>query len=657
MRLILFKKIILLYYMSKKKPPDKKETINENIYMIINCPLKTVLKQYDILQPIINNVCYDINDLTILTYQFIKLYFIHLYNNNKELPYIDKQFVLDVFKVIGFSNDNRGKQSNIKNKEIKDDIKKYYDDVFIKLNNQKISYSNITTCIETNIKTHFFKHLFKYINCLFKIPKATEIKKETDKEKRKLMYRELNEEIRNLKNDIVNRKIETCKEEYHKWINDNINLILPENFTKSIPYDIKVNPIKYIKYSMYINDQIEKLKFKPYAFLPQRNNIIPKSILLNTSGITDLICSKYEKLFNYKKSELILNCKKHQSHIWSKILKLEKRNIFNKNKYVFYNQITTNGFSCSLLFILKKYKDKKFGDKLPKVKEEDNEFIKIESLTKEECDKYLTDKYELVSLDPGRKRILSMINKDGKFYKYSACRRRYETYTKRSNYIINQEKQKNNIIEKETELSKLKSKTLNEEEYKKFIVGKTKLNNETKEFYRRILFRKINFRRYVKTKQSEHKLLNDIENKFLSKEEIKNGKQILILYGDWSRDSQMKGTMPVPNKGFKKKLLSKFPSVDVNEFNTSKLYNKTFKEMENVKVKKGKHTISLHEILTPKEKTEKCIVINRDKNACKNILYLGKFYLEHQTRPEEFCRKIKNVVKEKKPRTKKQIAV
>ena len=79
--------------------------------------------------------------------------------------------------------------------------------------------------------------------------------------------------------------------------------------------------------------------------------------------------------------------------------------------------------------------------------------------------------------------------------------------------------------------------------------------------------------------------------------------------------------------------------------------------MENVKVKKGKHTISLHEILTPKEKTEKCIVINRDKNACKNILYLGKFYLEHQTRPEEFCRKIKNVVKEKKPRTKKQLAV
>jgi len=504
------------------------------------------------------------------------------------------------------------------------------------------------TCIETNIKTHFFKYLFRYINCLFKIPRTNEIKKETDKEKRKELYKELNEDIRNIKHDIINRKIELSKPEYHKWIEENINFLLPENFTKSIPYDIKANPNKYIKYSMYINSQIENLNFKPYAFIPQRNNIVPKNIVLNTSGITDLICSKYEKLFNYNKSELILNCKKYQSHVWSKILKLEKRSIFNQNKYVFYNQISTDGFSCSLLFILKQYKNKKFGKKLPKVvKDEENEFIKIESLTKEQCDNYLTDKYELVSLDPGRKRILSMINKDGKFYKYSACRRRFETYTKRSIYIINQEKIKNNIIEKETELSKFNSRTLNEEKYKNFIVNKTKLNNETKDFYKNILFRKLQFRRYIRTKQSENKLLNEIENKFLSKEDIKNGKQILILYGDWSRDTQMKGTMSVPNKGFKKKLLSKFPSVDINEFKTSKLYNKTFKEMENLKIRKKKHSVKLHEILTLKEKPEKRIIVNRDKNACKNILYLGKYYLEHQSRPIEFSREIKKDVKTK----------
>jgi hypothetical protein len=38
--------------------------------------------------------------------------------------------------------------------------------------------------------------------------------------------------------------------------------------------------------------------------------------------------------------------------------------------------------------------------------------------------------------------------------------------------------------------------------------------------------------------------------------------------------------------------------------------------------------------------------VNRDVNACKNILLLGKCYLESQTRPEEFTRK---VIKSAKP--------
>ena len=112
----------------------------------------------------------------------------------------------------------------------------------------------------------------------------------------------------------------------------------------------------------------------------------------------------------------------------------------------------------------------------------------------------------------------------------------------------------------------------------------------------------------------------------------------------------MKGTISTPNIGFKKLLLKRFEMFEINEYNTSKLYNKTFKELENVSVRKNKHKKHLHEILTPKEKTERCIFVNRDNNACKNILYLGKYFLEHQTRPIEFCQK----PKEKKVIIKKQ---
>jgi hypothetical protein len=173
---------------------------------------------------------------------------------------------------------------------------------------------------------------------------------------------------------------------------------------------------------------------------------------------------------------------------------------------------------------LKKYKDKVFGDKIPKVNDE-FEFTKVEDLSKEKCDEYLTDKYKFVSLDPGKIRPITMIDENNKFFKYTACRRRFETYTKRSNYIILQEKKKNGLIEKETKLSNFKLRTTKVEEYKNFIINKTILNNEVKDFYQKTLFRKLAFRRFIRTKQSEVKLLNDIENTYLTKEEIKQGKK------------------------------------------------------------------------------------------------------------------------------------
>lgn len=117
----------------------------------------------------------------------------------------------------------------------------------------------------------------------------------------------------------------------------------------------------------------------------------------------------------------------------------------------------------------------------------------------------------------------------------------------------------------------------------------------------------------------------------------------------------MKGCISAPNIGIKKLLASRFDIIEVNEFNTSKLYNKTLKEMEHVKVRKNKHQKSLHEILTPKEKTEKCIYVNRDVNACKNMLLIAKTYLTKQTRPEEFKRKI--IKKSKQINKKKRIVV
>jgi hypothetical protein len=90
--------------------------------------------------------------------------------------------------------------------------------------------------------------------------------------------------------------------------------------------------------------------------------------------------------------------------------------------------------------------------------------------------------YKFISNDHVKNSHLSLIDEQNNFFLYSNCRRRVETYTKRFKQIIQNEKEKNGIIEKETELSKFNSMTLNSEEYKKFIVQKTKTNDEVKYF-------------------------------------------------------------------------------------------------------------------------------------------------------------------------------
>lgn len=93
----------------------------------------------------------------------------------------------------------------------------------------------------------------------------------------------------------------------------------------------------------------------------------------------------------------------------------------------------------------------------------------------------------------------------------------------------------------------------------------------------------------------------------------------------------MKGTISTPNIGFKKLLLKRFEMFEINEYNTSKLYNKTFKELENISVRKNKHKKHLHEILTPKEKTVLRLIhilyIKCGINLSTRVFVLINFYI------------------------------
>ena len=74
------------------------------------------------------------------------------------------------------------------------------------------------------------------------------------------MYKELNKEIKDFKNDLFYNKIEKSDVKYHKWIKENIKFLYPKKIEKNIAYDVKIHTNKYIVYSFYINAKIEKLE-------------------------------------------------------------------------------------------------------------------------------------------------------------------------------------------------------------------------------------------------------------------------------------------------------------------------------------------------------------------------------------------------------------
>ena len=60
-----------------KEPPDPKSN-----YKTIKVPLKKVLKHYNIIQPKFEDSVLRVNQFATITYEFLKLYVLHLFENN-----------------------------------------------------------------------------------------------------------------------------------------------------------------------------------------------------------------------------------------------------------------------------------------------------------------------------------------------------------------------------------------------------------------------------------------------------------------------------------------------------------------------------------------------------------------------------------------------
>jgi hypothetical protein len=253
----------------------------------------------------------------------------------------------------------------------------------------------------------------------------------------------------------------------------------------------------------------------------------------------------------------------------------------------------------------------------------------IEDLSIEQLDT-LTNR-NIVGCDPGKHSLVYMMDSNGKKLQYTASQRKIESYGKRNERILLQEKKRNNITEKETHLSSKNSKSVDYEKFKVFLVEKDKLNKETTEFYKRDVWRKMKFRQYSYGKKSIDTFLNKIKETF--------GDNVLIGYGNWSRSTQMKHIMPTMNKGLRKLIHKKYDTITINEYYTSQKCCECYNDLKHCKDKKGKEIYRLFQCSNcVSSKNKNGVFRTRDKNSAISIMKLTKEWIETQTRPSEFQR-------------------
>ena len=666
---------------TKKEPPDK--------YRCLKLPITSILindteKNKDIKEnmDILENAIIRTNSITTKTYFLLRLWILHKYHNNLEIPEISEDTISICMKSIMLPSSGQKPKGN--NAILLDEFKNLHNFTLENGNNLSsiLDYYKTTmlTSIENNIKIHFFDYIKRFVNSYFKHLYQEQIE---NKEFKKQLYKEINL----VKNDIINNTL-TCDEKYHNWLKENRYKIVPENFENSYYYDIKITPYKYLKNMIFMCLELEKIERKSFQFFPIQTNAIPRHIQIDTKALVELYIDteKHKHLLDIwikdtpkepinKIKKNLYNClEDNKEFIWDTFFDIKQK----LKNYIFDYTIITDGYSVSLRFLhddfIKGEKIKKLNikeakkalkglskEEKDKIKEEKKIKKKEESKQKrlENKDKIYKSKKELkkenpefpyidevskevlegkhIFIDPGKKNLFSMMDDNGSYFSYT--NKQYIKETKRLKYqaLLKNYKNKIGITEIEDDLNKYNSKTCNMEKFKDYINAKLKANEKIIPLYKDFKFRQYKWYSYINKKRTEDNMVNKIIKKF--------SKNHIIIIGDWSIGKQMRNFISTPNLSLKRKLKETFKVYNIDEFRTSCLSYKTEELCENLYLKFKKDPKNkerkIHSILTYKMENNRKGCINRDKNGCKNIEKVFKSYMEKGERPEKYRREYK----------------
>ena len=361
-------------------------------YKCIKVPLNKIIKNDQSILNIINDAVYRANKITCKAYLLLRLWVLDKYHNNIDIPEIDTDIITKCIK--SFLYASSGSKSNNINL-INEFIllrQSYFGDKKNEYENGEhlnaiLDYYKITmiTCIENNIKMHYFSYIKKYVYSYFK-------KLNEEKLKNKNFRSEFYKELKKVYEDILFDQYNSPKS-YHKWINEIKPKIRPMQFNTSLHYDITIKPTRYLKYMIFMCLELEKIEAKSFQFMPLQTNLTPKHVQIDTKAIIELLVDTkihinlFEKCKNIKaftKTELQKNIRMNKPYIWDEFFNITQK----KKNYSFDHTIITDGYAASLRFI---YNKSIAGEDLKHQKNKDNKKYKKEQKEQQEKQKLIDE--------------------------------------------------------------------------------------------------------------------------------------------------------------------------------------------------------------------------------------------------------------------------
>ena len=618
------KKPILVF---DKNNPDKTNNNSDDSYQFISikCYFNSILNKkspnYQLYKSTINNAIKDVNVITSLLYDYIKLKLIQDFNNGNFNSFNFKKR-LDInhllcnllncadkdtrdTNIINFLNENKFYNNIPKRNRTTEILKEVIE--------------KILTNIKVNIQEHFINHLLKFIKIFIN-------EYDNNQDNKNDFYTFiLNMDKSKIKKSDLSDSLQQFYNNYSYIFDDIINNHFKE---KNLYYTIKAKPLEYLKSMYFINKTFEDYnnnllpneqnkKIKLFNILPSKNKYYNNYVPFTSYTLGKLIKYNTENKETKKQDNQLVE------NMYNELFNFDKLHI--RKNLIFSGHFETDGIGCSLQFYnlnkLNSNKKKNSNDDLKYLNEIDNPGL------------YRNKK--IIGIDPGKYNILYMSDGYNKL-RYTIKQRKHETGIYKRNNFINSLKAKNPEISKiETELSKYNSKSVYYETFKNWLIQKYKYFDELYEFYNNNTIRRLNMEIYQGKQKSEHNLIRNIKNTF--------GNNLILVFGDWSNEPGIKTGETTTNIEIKRKLSKEFKSYKIDEFNTSKLCCKCGHELKHYKDRNNEEVFRLlicedcksrdqihykyfdESVVNSKNiSTFKNQIFTRDLNSCLNIIHLAE---------------------------------